>query len=95
MTTADTYARQNDVYRQIARVIDPELGVSIVKLGLIYDILVEDGDVTIVMTLTTQGCPMERAITSGVHRVAEALPWVTSVTVRLVWDPPWHPGMMR
>lgn len=53
--------------------IDPELGASIVKLGLIYDIAIDGDDVTIVMTLTTQGCPMQDAITAGVERVVREL----------------------
>lgn len=94
MAAVDTNARLNEVYRQLRRVVDPEVGLSIVKLGLLYDLQLEGDDVTVVMTLTTRGCPMERAMTAGVERVVRELPWVGAVTVRVVWDPPWEPGMM-
>jgi metal-sulfur cluster biosynthetic enzyme len=87
--------RLNAVYRQLCRVIDPELGLSIIKLGLVYDLRVEDGAVTVTMTLTTRGCPLQAAITEGVRKVVAELPWVRSVDVQLVWEPAWHPGMMR
>lgn len=93
--TMDIAARQNEVYRKVARVIDPEIGESIAKLGLIYDIELDGDEVTVVMTLTTRGCPMENAMTAGVERVVSELDWVSSVTVRVVWEPAWHPGMIR
>jgi metal-sulfur cluster biosynthetic enzyme len=87
--------RLNAAYRQLCRVIDPELGLSIIKLGLVYGLRVEDGAVTVTMTLTTRGCPLQAAITEGVRKVVAELPWVRSVDVQLVWEPAWHPGMMR
>jgi metal-sulfur cluster biosynthetic enzyme len=87
--------RQDEVYQQLKRVIDPELGMSIVKLGLVYDIAVEDGAVTVTMTLTARGCPLGDAIARGVEAVVAELPWVEQVTVRIVWDPPWNPTMIR
>lgn len=88
-------ALQDAVYQQLRRVIDPELGQSIIKLGLVYDITVDDGDVVVTMTLTTPGCPLGDAITRGVARVVQELPWVHSVRVTIVWDPPWSPAMIR
>jgi len=82
---------EDQVLRQLWRVVDPELGMNILRLGLVYDLEIEEGDVTVVMTLTTPGCPMARAITEGVNRVVSDLPWVTSTTVRLVWEPRWTP----
>jgi metal-sulfur cluster biosynthetic enzyme len=82
---------EDQVLRQLWRVVDPELGMNILRLGLVYDVEIQEGDVTVVMTLTTPGCPMARAITEGVHRVVSDLPWVTSTTVRLVWEPRWTP----
>ena len=95
MSPAQFVERQNEVYRRLCEVIDPEVGVSIIKLGLVYDIAIDDGDVTVVMTLTTRGCPLGHAITEGVRRMVEPLAWVANVTVRLVWDPPWDPAMIR
>ncbi len=86
---------EDQVLRQLWRVVDPELGMNILRLGLVYDVQIEEGDVTVVMTLTTPGCPMARAITEGVHRVVSELPWVTSTTVRLVWEPRWTPERIR
>ena len=82
---------EDQVLRQLWRVVDPELGMNVLRLGLIYDVEIKEGDVTVVMTLTTPGCPMARAITEGVHRVVSDLHWVTSTTVRLVWEPRWTP----
>ena len=84
-------SREDQVLRQLWRVVDPELGMNILRLGLVYDLEISEGDVTVVMTLTTPGCPMARAITEGVRRVVTELPWVTSTTVRLVWEPRWTP----
>jgi metal-sulfur cluster biosynthetic enzyme len=95
MSPALLAERQNEVYRRLREVIDPEIGVSIIKLGLVYDIAIDGGDVTVVMTLTTRGCPLGHAITEGVRRKVAPLAWVTNVTVHLVWDPPWDPAMIR
>jgi metal-sulfur cluster biosynthetic enzyme len=94
-TTPEVEALQNAVYQQLKRVIDPELGQSIVKLGLVYDIVVDDGEVTVTMTLTTPGCPLGDAIMRGVESVVGELRWVRSVRVAIVWDPPWSPAMIR
>lgn len=88
-------APEEAVYQQLKRVIDPELGKSIIKLGLVYDIGVRDGDVVVTMTLTTPGCPLGDAIMRGVESVVRELPWVRSVRVVIVWDPPWTPAMIR
>jgi metal-sulfur cluster biosynthetic enzyme len=95
MTTARPDDRVNQVYRQLIGVIDPELGLSIIKLGLVYDIQVTKDEVAVTMTLTTRGCPLEAAIRSGVERAVRALPWVAGVEVRLVWEPAWNPSMIR
>lgn len=74
------------------RVYDPEFGVSVRDLGLIYGIAVsEDGAVVVTMTLTSMYCPAGDVITAGVKSVAEAVPGVSAVRVELVWDPAWTP----
>ncbi|AOZ91510.1 metal-sulfur cluster assembly factor [Paenibacillus crassostreae] len=78
----------------LKEVYDPELGVNIVDLGLVYDIQFVDGNVTIVMTLTTPGCPMHDTIVGGVRRALDTLPEVLSVDVKVVWEPAWSPHLM-
>jgi metal-sulfur cluster biosynthetic enzyme len=83
------------IYEALHDVYDPELGVNVVDLGLIYEIDVnEDGHVTITMTLTTPGCPMHESIGEGVGVVLQHIPEVTSGEIQLVWDPPWEPSRM-
>ncbi|HEX7057708.1 MAG TPA: metal-sulfur cluster assembly factor [Bacilli bacterium] len=84
----------DQIYEPLYSVYDPELGVNIVDLGLIYDVGIDNGDVYIEMTLTTPGCPMHDTITSGVHAALDNLPGVKSVEVNVVWDPPWSPEKM-
>ncbi len=79
----------------LRQVIDPELGINIVDLGLVYSAEREAGQVRVAMTLTTPGCPLAQRLTD----MAEAAIWrhvpgVEAVEVRLVWSPPWKPAMM-
>lgn len=83
---------QTEQIRELLKeVIDPELGINIVDLGLIYDIQCSDERVSIRMTLTTPGCPMIDTIVGGVKYVLRAF---EEVHVDVVWSPPWHPGMI-
>jgi metal-sulfur cluster biosynthetic enzyme len=78
----------------LLEVIDPELGVNIVDLGLVYDVGISDGDVEIVMTLTTQGCPLGGFIEDEILDCLAQAPQVGRVKVTLVWEPPWDPEQM-
>ena len=83
------------VLQALRQVIDPELRINIVDLGLIYSAEKQDGQVRVAMTLTTPGCPMGAQITS----MAEAAIWrfvpeAQSVDVELVWSPRWQQTMM-
>jgi len=92
MTTSETLL--GDAWTALRDVIDPELGIDIVTLGLVYDVAITDGAVRVTHSLTTPGCPMEHAIRSGIEHAVGALSGVTSVETNLVWDPVWHPGMI-
>ncbi len=85
-----------DIIREgLKEVIDPELGVNIVDLGLIYEIeTADDNNVQIKMTLTFPGCPAGPYIIAQVHQVVEDLEGVEDVDVEIVWDPAWSPEMM-
>jgi metal-sulfur cluster biosynthetic enzyme len=83
------------VWRTLRQVTDPELGINIVDLGLVYDVQMSDGDVRVALTMTTPACPLHAYLTSA----AESAIWqdvsdVKSVDIQLVWNPPWNPTMM-
>lgn len=76
-------------------VIDPEIGINIVDLGLIYDVSLSGArEVTVRMTLTTPGCPLSGYMDDAIHETLWGLPGVGEVDVRIVWDPPWDPDEM-
>ena len=76
-------------------VIDPELGINIVDLGLVYNLDVDGGLVRVEMTMTTPACPLHDYLTEQVEQAIRAeMPDVRSVAVHLVWDPPWGPERM-
>jgi len=86
---------QEDVVRETLRtVIDPELGISIVDLGLVYGIVIEDSNVTIKLTLTSPACPLGAVIQGQAHTAVKKLPWVKETKIELVWSPPWNPRTM-
>jgi metal-sulfur cluster biosynthetic enzyme len=76
-------------------VIDPEVGMNIVALGLVYRIDATAERVTIQMTMTSPACPMgEMIVSDASSALAKALPSDVSLDVQLVWEPPWDPSMM-
>lgn len=72
-------------------VVDPELGINVVDLGLIYDIDITDESITITMTLTTMGCPLHESMVEAVRHVVQMADLTKTVDVKLVWEPPWTP----
>ena len=84
-----------DVREALREVIDPEIGVNIVDLGLVYGIQVSNGAVRITMTMTSPACPLRDYLQDLVEStIAARLPGATHVTVDVVSDPPWSDELM-
>lgn len=84
------------VLEELKKVIDPELNINIVDLGLIYDVAIEQesGKVTLTMTLTTPGCPLSMVFEEWVPAAVKNIEGVKDVKINLVWDPPWDPDKL-
>ena len=82
------------VWDALKTVMDPEVHLNIVDMGLIYGVEDNDGQINVTMTLTTPGCPMSSKLTQDAKAAVESLPDVKSAQVNLVWDPRWSPVMM-
>ncbi len=83
------------VIEVLRTVHDPEIPVNIFDMGLVYRIDVEDDDTVVIdMTLTTPHCPVAETLPVEVERKVSEIEGVKGCRVNIVWDPPWHPGMM-
>jgi metal-sulfur cluster biosynthetic enzyme len=85
---------KDDVFEALHQVEDPELGMDIVELGLLYDAEIEGPKVKVIHSLTSMGCPAGPMIQEDIHRVVSELPGVEDVEIELTWDPPWTPERM-
>jgi metal-sulfur cluster biosynthetic enzyme len=85
---------EEDVYEALEEVIDPELGLDFVSLGLVYDVEVEGEEVFITFTLTTPACPIGPQVTEQMREFVGELEGVGKVHPKMVFDPPWSPEMM-
>jgi metal-sulfur cluster biosynthetic enzyme len=86
---------REQILEALRQCYDPEIPINIVDLGLIYDVQHDDaGNVTVKMTLTTQGCPSALAIPDQVRSRVAAIEEVRDVKVDIVWEPAWNPGMI-
>lgn len=84
-----------DLARALARVVDPEVGLDVVTLGLVYHLDVDDdGAATVRLTMTTPACPLSRLIQRQVGAALQTVPGLSRGTVELVWQPPWTPEMV-
>lgn len=86
---------QEQVLEALREVVDPEIGVNVVDLGLVYRADVVNGEARVAMTMTSPACPLHEYLTGAAQSaIVERVPGVESVRVEIVWDPPWHPDMM-
>ena len=82
------------VTEALRAVLDPELGMSVVDLGLIYDVRIEGDRIDIIMTLTAEGCPLHDAMSEWVRQAVGTIPGVDEVAVAITFDPPWTPDRL-
>lgn len=86
---------EEQVLNALRTVLDPELGLSVIELGLVYGIEARNGGVTVTMTLTTPGCPIHDSMSDWVRRAVVAIPGVENVEVLITFDPPWTPDRIN
>ncbi|WP_458205101.1 1,2-phenylacetyl-CoA epoxidase subunit PaaD [Haladaptatus sp. NG-SE-30] len=77
------------VWDALYEIEDPEMPISIVDLGLIYGVEIDESDVTVIMTLTYTGCPARKMLTEEIEKDVAAVDGVESADLELVWSPPW------
>ena len=87
-------ATEEEVNEALEEVIDPELGLDFVSLGLVYDVEIENGEVYITFTLTTPACPIGPQVTEQMREFVGGLEGVDGVHPKMVFDPPWTPDKM-
>ncbi|HEU5196180.1 MAG TPA: metal-sulfur cluster assembly factor [Methylomirabilota bacterium] len=92
---AATELTEARVLQSLAGVVDPELGMSIVDLGLVYGVRIDGARVTVTMTLTAPGCPLHETMAEWARAAVAAIPGVERVDVAITFDPPWTPARMR
>jgi metal-sulfur cluster biosynthetic enzyme len=85
---------QQDIFEALRVVEDPELGMDVVDLGLIYDAIVDGGNVKVIYSLTSMGCPAGQQIQEQIRDVTASIEGVEEVTTELTFTPPWSPDMM-
>jgi metal-sulfur cluster biosynthetic enzyme len=87
-------ASKGEVLEALKKVIDPEIGLNIVDLGLVYNVDVQDDKIEVEFTLTSPGCPLGDMITRDMKQVVSDATGVEQVEPKLVWDPPWSVEFM-
>lgn len=86
---------EEDVRTALRAVIDPEVGLNIVDLGLVYGVIISDNKLNVDLTMTTPACPMGEMILDNARQVLAALlPAGAEINLNLVWEPPWSPDKM-
>ena len=84
----------DEVTEALTNVIDPELGLDFVELGLVYEVAVEEADVHVTFTLTSPGCPIGPQVTDQIKEYVGELDGVQKVDASMTFSPPWTPDMM-
>ncbi len=87
-------ATKEEILEVLKGVVDPEIGINIVDLGLVYEVESTEEEIKITMTLTTPGCPMHNSIVKWIENVLGHLEPGKKVIVNLVWEPQWTPDRM-
>jgi metal-sulfur cluster biosynthetic enzyme len=85
---------EDDVTEALTNVIDPELGLDFVELGLVYDIEIDGGDVTVTFTLTSPGCPIGPQVSEQIQEFVGEIEGVENVIPKMTFSPPWTPDKM-
>lgn len=86
---------KDEIMARLEPIEDPEIGLGLVDLGLIYDVMIlDDRIVNIFMTLTTPGCPYGPQLVEQVRKAVTEIEGVEKVDIEIVWDPPWNPAEM-
>ncbi|HFD04583.1 MAG TPA: DUF59 domain-containing protein [Firmicutes bacterium] len=85
---------RNKIIEALSTVYDPEVGIDIVNLGLVYNIDIKDDVVNVTMTLTVPGCPLATTITQDAKNAVSAVEGVREANVNLTFDPPWNVDML-
>ena len=85
---------ERQVIDKLRNCIDPELGINIVDLGLIYSVGIDDSRINVLMTLTTPGCPLDSYFVKDITDKLKTLKGVKDVSVELTFEPPWSPVQM-
>ena len=87
--------KEDTIRETLKKVIDPEIGVNIVDLGLVYQVEIRPEEVYIQLTMTSPACPLHGVITRNMDKeLRKSFPDLGEMTIELVWDPPWRPEMM-
>lgn len=85
----DTITHRQLIVNRLRQVIDPEIGINIVDLGLVYDIQLKEDGVEIYFTATTPGCPMRRYLEQEIIRLVSSIPEIGEILVHIIWHPKW------
>ena len=83
--------REEDVLKALTSVVDPDLGIDIVSLGLIYEVKIKEQDVLVIFTLTFPGCPYADFIIQEIEEALKNIEGINKAEVKLTFDPPWTP----